>query len=76
MSANKLSGFAKLREGRIHLRCYKCGRKMSNVERDEYDPPTAVLMETPCPECVDGMEPPTDYFDATGKQVRSPEYDA
>lgn len=65
----RTNGFRKLREGKIHVRCYVCGRKMSNTAREQYDPPTAVLIETPCERCNAGKEPPTYYYDAAGVEV-------
>lgn len=63
--------FGKLRDGKIHLRCYVCGRKMSNTDRDaESDPSNAVLIETPCPKCAGsdkGCE--TFYYDAQGETI-------
>lgn len=66
----RTTGFRKLRPGRIHVRCYSCGRKMSNMGREEYDPPTAVLIETPCEKCaMGGKDPESFYFDAAGEEI-------
>jgi hypothetical protein len=65
----RTTGFRKLRAGRIHVRCYVCGRKMSNMAREEHDPATAVLIETPCERCPVGKEPETFYYDAAGVEV-------
>jgi hypothetical protein len=69
----RTTGFRKLRDGRIHVRCYTCGRKVSNTTRMDYDPPTAVLIETPCEKCSQGCkEPESFYYDATGTEVEEP----
>lgn len=64
-------GFRPLRPGRIHIYCPGCGRKMSNIERTPYDPPTAVLAHVPCERCSAGckVEGATDYLDANGESV-------
>lgn len=60
-------GYRKLRPGRIHLYCPKCGRKRSNVRRNEdYDPPNAVISHVWCCGDFDG---PERYFDANGKAI-------
>jgi hypothetical protein len=60
-------GYAKLRPGRIHLYCPKCGRRMSNADREAtYDPPDAVLSHVWC--CGDSDGPPR-YFDADGVEI-------
>lgn len=69
-----LNGFKKLREGKIHLSCPRCGRKMSNAPRGDYDPPNAVLLVVPCDKyrCSGGCKiEGGDYFDENGKQVQS-----
>lgn len=69
----RTTGFRKLREGRIHLRCYVCGRKVSNSTRMPHDPPHAVLMEVPC-ECSQGDKGcDVFYFDANGDELRAAE---
>lgn len=66
----RTSGFSRLREGRIHMRCPECGRKVSNTQRTEYDLPQAVLVENYCPDCAVGSkDPPITYFDANGVEV-------
>lgn len=64
-------GYAKLRPGRIHLLCPVCGRKMSNVERDQYDPPSAVLAHVHCERCSQGckIEGAAGWLDARGRWV-------
>jgi hypothetical protein len=69
VARDRLGGFKKLRAGRIHFRCYVCGRKMSNLPREEGDPANAVLLESPCPKHDTGKDPPMDYFDAEGNNV-------
>jgi hypothetical protein len=66
----RTAGFKPLREGRIHLRCPSCGRKMSNMPRDVYDPPLAMLMEVCCDRCSAGCKiDGGDYYDASGLSV-------
>ena len=67
---DRMAGWPKLREGKIHLRCYSCGRRMSNIDRDEYDTPNAVLVEAECDKHTGSMEPPTFYYDASGTEIR------
>lgn len=65
----RTTGFRKLLPRHIHLRCYVCGRKMSNSHQfDAEDPPGAFLLETPCPECADKDSPST-FFDSSGKEL-------
>jgi hypothetical protein len=43
-----------------------------DTPREAYDPETATVAETLCPECIDATlahEPGTDYFDANGDEV-------
>lgn len=65
-------GFNKLRPGRIHIFCPRCGRKQSNMPRDEEtDPKTAVLAHVFCERCSAGCKDvPVYYFNAKGKRVR------
>jgi hypothetical protein len=66
----RTTGFSKLRNGRIHIRCPKCGRKQSNAFRAEIDPPSAFLVETLCEKCSMGCKDPgLDYFDKDGNSV-------
>jgi hypothetical protein len=61
------AGYAKLRPGRIHLYCPRCGRRQSNAHRSEvYDPPDAVLAHIWC--CGDTDGPPR-YLDADGAVI-------
>lgn len=70
----RTSGFRKLRDGRIHMRCYSCGLKRSNVARQKYDPPNAVLIESPCEACCMGSKDPEwFYYDERGSEL-VPEY--
>lgn len=46
-------GFKPLKDGRIHLECGQCGRKKSNMPRQIYDPPAAVVSIVLCPKCAD-----------------------
>ena len=69
------AGFNKLRLGRIHLYCPACGRKMSNMLRDEHDPKSAVLMHIFCLRCSEGCkETPSYFFNARGQQVQQAEW--
>lgn len=73
LSRLRRHGFSVLMKGKIHLRCPECGRKMSNVDREEFDPPDAFLAEILCGECADSvgaMEPTTLYFDRQGNEVK------
>ena len=67
----RTTGFRKLRPGRIHMRCWTCGRKQSNMPRESYDPTTAVLAQFPCPRCADTGAKGVNvaYFDARGAEV-------
>jgi hypothetical protein len=61
---SRVSGFHKARPGKIHMRCPKCGRKQSNMDRSaEHDHPTAYLMELLCDACGMGCkdDAPTYY---------------
>ena len=65
------AGFAPLRQGRIHIFCPKCHRRMSNAERTEIDPPNAELVHVWCERCSQGCK--TDrgsYFNGRGKVIR------
>lgn len=63
-------GYQRLRKGRIHVYCPKCGRKMSNVERGKYDPPSAELVHTHCDRCgAGGKESDETFFDGRGRQI-------
>jgi hypothetical protein len=64
------AGFAPLRKGKIHVFCPRCHRKISNAERDEYDPPRATLVHTWCDRCGEGgKDSPEHYFDARGREI-------
>lgn len=65
-------GFNKLRRGRIHIFCPACGRKQSNMPRDEAnDPKTAVLVHVFCERCSQGCKDVLMYYyTARGKRVR------
>lgn len=65
-----LTGFKKHKEGRIHVRCRQCGRKLSNMHRSEFDPPNAVLVETVCEKHDTGCGGPEEfYYDASGAEI-------
>lgn len=70
---SRVSGFKPARPGKIHLRCPKCGRKQSNMDRHpEYDHPTAFLVELLCDKCGQGCkEDGGDYYDKRGRQLSS-----
>lgn len=71
------AGFHRLRPGRIHVYCPHCGRKASNVERDEYDPPRAALVHMRCDRCGSGgKDSPETFFDAAGKEISWDEIEA
>lgn len=57
-----------LKEGRIHLLCPHCGRKQSNIRREEADPDDAILVVVDCPKCCD-MGSETNYYDVNGKEI-------
>lgn len=65
-------GFRKLRPGRIHLFCPGCGRKLSNMPRDETtDPKTATLVHAYCDRCSAGSkDPPVYFFNDRGRRLR------
>lgn len=64
------AGFQPLRKGKIHVYCHRCGRKQSNMERTDYDPPSAVLVHTECIRCGNGAKEATEIFwDAYGRQI-------
>ena len=69
----RLEGFGRLMEGRIHLRCPKCGRKMRNIRREKNDHPKAVLVEILCPECVGGdFGEEVFFYDGNGDEICDP----
>lgn len=64
-------GFNKLQPGRIHVRCPKCGRKLSNAIRVERDPESAFLTEILCDRCSMGCKDCSpDYFNERGEPVQ------
>lgn len=64
------AGYAKLRPGRIHVYCPRCGRKCSNAHRGEFDPPRATLVHTWCERCGSGgKDSPETFFDGNGKEI-------
>jgi ribosomal protein L37E len=64
------AGYQKLRPGRIHVYCPKCGRKLSNAHRGEFDPPKATLVHTWCVRCGSGGKDSSEtFFDARGKEI-------
>jgi hypothetical protein len=65
-----LKGFHRLRAGKIHLQCPKCRRKMSNIDRCDHDPDTAVLVQIFCERCgAGGKDAESYYFDAQGREL-------
>lgn len=67
-----LQGFKPLKEGRIHLHCGNCGRKMSNMPTFGDEPEGAVVLQTLCPKCCDSTganNPLETYFDANGEEI-------
>lgn len=68
----RILGFNPIRPEKIHLHCPQCGRKQSNMPREDYDPPSAILAVILCPKCADACgakDAGTDYYDAYGEQV-------
>lgn len=64
------AGFAPLQKGRLHLLCPNCGRKMSNTQRGEHDPPTAEIAHVWCERCSAGCKEDFAVFlDAHGREV-------
>lgn len=65
----RTTGFNKLRNGHIHLRCPDCGRKQSNAPRAKHDPLLAVLMEVLCEKCGAGCKDfAPSYYDEDGQR--------
>lgn len=63
-------GFAALRQGRIHVWCPKCHRRLSNVQRQPRDPLSAELVHCYCYRCASGCkDTPEYYFDGEGRRV-------
>lgn len=63
--------FKPLRDGKIHMRCLRCGSTRSNMDRSQFDPPAAVVMALNyCPRCDrgGGFEETT-YYDACNKEI-------
>jgi hypothetical protein len=55
------------RPGRIHMRCWSCGRRQANSPRQRFDPDAAVVVELLCPACAEGTKDATQtFYDATG----------
>ena len=53
---------------KIELYCIQCESR-TTVDRQEDDPPNAVLAHIQCPECVGGDFDSTEYFDKEGSQI-------
>lgn len=71
----RTKGFNKLKSGRIHLRCFKCGRKHSNSIRAKTDPPEAFLLEILCDKCGMGCKDGHGgYFDELGNELDYEDY--
>jgi len=63
-------GFKPLHAGKVHLFCRGCGRKQSNMERAEYDPSAAAIVDILCPKCSVGTkDPEVFYYDLQGKDI-------
>lgn len=68
--SDRLRGFKPLRPGCIHIRCPKCGRKLSNEPRMPEDHPEAALAEFHCPRCgVGGKSDEVSYYRADGTDI-------
>jgi phage terminase large subunit GpA-like protein len=71
------AGYAKLRKGRIHLLCPRCGRKQSNMPRmtstsTVEDPPRAEMCHVLCETCSQGgKDSSMTFLDARGKELCS-----
>lgn len=63
-------GFKEIKEDKIHLKCFKCGRKQSNMPRFD-DPIEAILLETLCPKCSEGCKDSESfYYNKNGKLIQ------
>lgn len=66
----RTQGFNKLYEGKIHMRCPSCGRKQSNMNRENDDPANAFLVEIYCDNCCQGCKDNSStYFDKNGEII-------
>lgn len=57
---------------RIRLECPTCHKTMLDAERQDHDPPNAVLAMIYCEKCVQGGYDDTSYYDADGKEIMGP----
>lgn len=64
--------FKPLKPGKIHLKCRGCGNTRSNMDRSNFDPPTAAVMVLNfCPRCDKGGGfEETTYYDSAGVEIR------
>lgn len=63
-------GYEKLKQGRIHLYCPGCGRKMSNTQKADYDPSKAHICHVYCDNCSVGHKDSViNYLDIDGKFI-------
>jgi hypothetical protein len=66
------AGYQKLRPGRIHILCQRCGRKQSNAPLWETDPPQATLVRSLCDNCDSGCKDcGQEFFDDRGRRLCS-----
>ena len=66
------AGFHPLRPGKIHVYCPFCHLKRSNMNRADYDPPSAEILQTPCEECcvrLGAKDPGVEYLNGRGGHV-------
>lgn len=71
------AGFSPLRAGKIHVYCPHCGRKFSNMARQEFDPALATLVHVWCDRCGSGgKDSPETFFAADGKEIPWEEVEA
>lgn len=64
--------FRPLKDGKIHMKCSRCGLTRSNVNRSEFDlPKAAVIVMNFCPRCDKGGGfEESWYYDVDGKEIR------
>ena len=58
-----------MNKDKITLKCPTC-KKTKQVEREQFDPSAAVIMELECTECGHGGFDDPVYFDKDGKELR------
>lgn len=71
MVINTIGRFKPLKPSKIHIKCRRCGKTLSNIDRSDYDPENAVVMVLSyCPSCDKGGEfEETTYYDINGKEI-------